>query len=518
LLPRLLLSALLPLAALALAPAAPAQVPCEPAPPLIQCSSPGAGARTSLAAPRAQAAFSALGNPMVGLEDEDVIFSNQASAIAAQWRAFGVDITRIQAFWDAVSPDTKSPTMPAGFNPANHNDPQYQWGALDRAVAAARGNGVRVMMTINQAGPRWASLEPGNPTPFWKPNPAIFAQFAGAVAQRYGSAVDLWLILSEPNQLVFLRPQFEGSIPVSPHIARALTLAAYPAVKAADPATPAIIGELAPIGSPPSPTSGVSPMQFIREMACVNKLLRPLRAPRCNGFQPALGDGFGYHPYVNTRKAPSVPMKNLELAKMGDLKRLLATLDTITRRGRMRSTARRFPLYLTEYGYISNPPSAKYGVSLPRQSLFNSQSSYITWQLRSRVKLISQYQWNDDEYFFTGLLFRDFRPKSAFFSFPTPFFIDSSKGRKKSRFWGQVRPDAARRVILQVKPRGRARFRNLRTLRTDFGGYFTTVIPAKRFATYRFRYFPAAGAPALSQNFVVTERRYLIPAPRRRRR
>jgi hypothetical protein len=446
--------------------------------------------------------------PQVGIEDENVIFGPGAPVIAANWRSMGVDSVRVQAYWDAISPAGNSPTRPGGFNPADPNDPQYSWGPLDRAISIVRNNGMRVNLTINQCGPRWASLQPGNATKCWRPSPALFAQFAAAVGRRYGGQVDVYLLGSEPNQRPFLAPQFtcgRRCTPDAPHQYRNLVNAAYPALKAADRGSQIVIGELAPIGSRPSRSGGIKPLLFIRELGCVNARFRRITTGNCRRFRAAKGDAFGYHPYVNNRRAPTVGNADPDIAKIGDIPKLLRTLDTESTRGRIRpSRGRRFAVLFTEYGYISNPPSGRFGVSLARQAAYNSESAYIVWRSRSRIKLLSQYLWMDDPTFATGLILSNGRMKPSFFTFPHPFWID---GRLRSaRFWGQVRPDASRTITLQIKTRGSKSFRNVRRARTDAGGYWTFVGRAVRGATYRFAYSPSNAAPATSAT---------LPAPRR---
>jgi hypothetical protein len=444
----------------------------------------------------------AIANPEVGIEDEALIFGPQASSFAQVWKAMGVDYVRIQAYWNALSPATNSRTIPAGFDPSNPNSPGYNWAPLDAAIAAVQNNGMRVMLTLNQSGPRWASTQPSVAKPSWMPNPQRFAQFVTAVGRRYGARIDRYLMGSEPNQLPFLAPQFTCTgrkcVPVAPHLYRALVNAAYPALKSADPGAQILIGELAPIGSPPSRTGGITPLLFTQQMACVDAKFRPVRTGSCRGFKAMKGDGFGYHPYVNTKTSPFQTTPNKSLAKIGDMPRLLGWLDKLTAKHRLRASTGRFRLFLTEYGYITNPPNRKYGVSQAKQALFNAESAYVVWLMRSRIKLLTQYEFNDDRTFPTGLRFINGAPKLALGQFPTPFVVDTRKSFKRARFWGQVRPDAQRNVVLQIK-RGSA-FANLATIGTDAGGYWTRVMAAQKGATYRFQYTTAAGTQT-SQTF-----------------
>jgi hypothetical protein len=463
-------------------------------------TAPGAGGGGSTGA----TPLGALGTPEVGIEDENLIFTPQASQFAAQWRSMGVEYVRVQAYWNALSPSPNSPTIPSGFDPSNPNDPRYNWAPLDAAVNAVVRNGMRVMLTLNQSGPRWASTQPNVATPSWMPSPTRFAQFTTAVARRYGSRVDRYLDGSEPNQRMFLAPQYScrgrSCTPVAPHIYRALVNASYPAIRGADPGAQVFIGELAPIGSPPTPTSGLTPLKFLQEMACVDSRFRTLRAARCRGFRAATGNGFGYHPYVNTKTPPTSPVRNTQLAKIGDISRLLGWLDRLTARRRLRATTGRFRVYFTEFGYISNPPNGRFGVSLPLQARYLDQSAYIVWQRRSRIKLVTQYEFNDDNFFQTGLRFINGQPKPSFSNFPTPFFVDTSRGRARARFWGQVRPDAQRRVTLQIR-RGSS-FSTVANIATDRGGYWTRVMRAQRGGVYRFTYTTPQGARS-SQTFRV---------------
>jgi hypothetical protein len=454
-------------------------------------------------------ALSPVGNPEVGIEDENVVFGPQARQVAATWRALGVEYVRVMAYWNALAPAATATAPPAGFDPADPYDPGYAFGPLDAAVDAIADHGMRPMLTLNQSGPRWASTQPSVATPAWRPSPARFAQFATAVARRYGARVDRYLIGNEPNQRVFLSPQFtcrrRSCAAVAPHLYRDLVNAAYPAIKRADPRAQVLIGELAPIGSPPSPRSGMAPLPFLRAMGCVDSRYRRVTTGMCRRFFAPRGDGFGYHPYVNTKSPPTRPTRNPNLAKIGDLPRLLRVVDRLTATRRLRATTGRFRLYLTEFGYISNPPNPRFGVSLAAQARYLSQSAYVVWRQRARVRLITQYQWRDDAVFPTGLLFADGTPKPSLAAFPNPFFVDTSRGLSRAVFWGQVRPDSRGGATVQVRPRGDRAFQFVRAVRTDRGGYWAYVARALPGATYRFRYAGATGTVA-SQALTVPRR------------
>ena len=118
------------------------------------------------------------------MEDEGLVLSNPALAALEMddWRLLGVDVVRIHARWWEIAPAQTAATKPAGFNAANHLDPQYNWAKLDTAVGLVRGAGINVMLSITGPGPLWSSGDPKKREPRYKPKPAEYASFARAVA------------------------------------------------------------------------------------------------------------------------------------------------------------------------------------------------------------------------------------------------------------------------------------------------------------------------------------------------
>jgi hypothetical protein len=431
-------------------------------------------------------------NAELGFEDGSLLnpyVAARTPGLVNVWRnGLGADWVRIQAFWGAVSPDQYGTVPPAGFNVANAYDPQYNWADLDRAINTATAGGLRVMLTVHQCGPRWASTEPANPQACWKPNAALFAQFATAVATRYRNQVNRYLLGNEGNEKVFIAPQTECK-PVgrrtlcertAANLYRDYVNVGVPAIKRADPGSQVIIGELAPIGAIGKTAGNLAPLAFIRAMWCRDDRWRRIRVGACRRFKAPTGDGFGYHPY-QVRSRPRQRQPNPNLAKLGDLKRLFRVLD--------RASRRKYNLYITEYGYETNPPDFKNGVSMEQQNRWLQESAYVVWATK-RVKLMSQYLWRDDNElngFQTGLIGNDGSPKPSLASFPNPFFIDLSKGRRKSVIWGQVRPDGVGSVRV-LQQRGGAAFTTFLTLGLDRLGYFSARRSLPRNSNYRFEY------------------------------
>jgi len=401
-----------------------------------------------------------------------------APGIASQWRnRLGADWVRIQAYWDAVSPNPTATSRPAGFNVANHADPRYHWSDVDRAVAIARGAGLRVFLTVHQCGPRWASSQPARSLRCWRPKAALYGQFASAVARRYGSRVDRYALGNEPNQRIFLQPQANRE---AANLYRDMVNAAYPAIKRADRRSTVVIGELAPIGGSSRFAGNLAPLTFMRAMYCRDDRYRRITTGACRRYRAPRGDVWGIHPY-QVRQRPDQPQRNPNLAKMGDLPRLFGVLDRVS--------GRRFNFYITEYGYETNPTDRRNGVSPALQSRYLQQSAYIAWAT-PRIKLYSQYLWRDDGVdsgFQTGLFFINGVAKPSLATFPHPFWIDTKRGRNRAVIWGQVRPDGVRSVRVFRQLRGAA-FRPFLTLPLRSRGYFATQRALARGSNYFFEY------------------------------
>src|SRR5690606_41132625 len=103
------------------------------------------------------------------------------------------------------------------------------------------GAGVNILLTVTNA-PGWArdSAEENGPPA----DPATYAAFVGAMAQRYAGVVDAYEIWDSPN----LRRAWNTSRGISAADYVALLQAAFTAIKAADPAAIGVSAGLAATG------------------------------------------------------------------------------------------------------------------------------------------------------------------------------------------------------------------------------------------------------------------------------
>jgi hypothetical protein len=439
--------------------------------------------------------------PEIGIADDRILLAGGPEADRAidEWQALGVDSVRILALWSRHAPEPASPTPPPGFDARDPNAPGYAWGMLDDAVRRVRAAGMSVMLTVTGPGPLWASSVPALGYPLYRPSSARYADFATAVARRYAGDVDRYTIWNEPNLPSWLQPQAvcrgRRCIPESPHLYRNLVLAAYPAIRAADPGATVLIGTTSSRGhNLRSRNATMRPLTFLRALGCVSVSFRRTRGGACRGFRPVPADGFAYHPHGQLTP-PAEEFADLDDANIASLPRLVTTLDRMQRAGALRPSTRRMNIFFDEYGYQTNPPDRAGGVSPARQDLWMQQGAYLAWR-NPRVRLVTQYLWADEPVrqgstpyagWQSGLRFVSGRAKPSLAHFDTPFAVDAAR----NRLWGQVRPGGAHVVTVQRRARGSSSWLTFATARTDARGYWSIARRLKRGTTYRFQ---AAGA------------------------
>ena len=454
----------------------------------------------------------------IGITDEGVTQRTPGliDSVVPQWKTIGMDVARVVIVWSYIAPDPDDSVEPAGFDPANPDDPRYRWSAVDQTMNALRTVGIEPVVAVTGPGPVWGSKSPSFEDGRYKPDPKQFAQFASAAAKRYGAQVSRWLIWNEPNVNTWLAPQqvCPGGkcVPAAPSMYREIVRATYPAIKSADPGSTVIAGTLASGGQTPGNTrANVRPMAFMRDFACVDAKLRPERKSRfCkSAFKPATADGFAYHPHGRV-SAPTRSLPNPDEAGLADFgSRVLKTLDAIQKQGRFLnagSKTKKFDVYFTEYGYQTNPPDPYSGVSTTEQLNWVQQAAYLAWR-QPRVKMMIQYLWRDDPIgargqgsaayagWQSGLYAFDGRKKPLRDAFPNVFWVDLPKGKKVATVWGQVRPGGSASVTVQ-KGSG-SNWSTLKSLTTDPRGYFAFTTPVSKKTSLRYRYSmaDAAGKP-----------------------
>jgi hypothetical protein len=465
-----------------------------------------AGLAAALCAGAAMPASSPAAHSLrIGIADDGVLFhAPDAAATVAKWKALGIDVARVHVRWVSIAPAPDARRPPRRFHASDPDDPRYNWGALDHAVALLGAAGIEPIFAVTGSGPVWSSSRPSLDNPRWRPSPQRFASFATAVARRYGDVVSDYILWNEPDQAGWLQPQFHcrgtRCTPESPHIYRHLVNAAAPAIRRADPGAQILAGALAPRGSDPhARNSAMRPLTFLRAFGCVNARYHRMRHGRCAGFHAPLVDGISYHPH-GVLRSPSQRNPQRDEAAFADLGRLEFVIDRIAAHGGLLCTCTgRIPIHLTEFGYQTNPPDPYQGVSLAEQQRWLQEAGYRAWR-DPRIKTLVQYEWRDDPLqrkasrgpsayagWQSGLLFADGRPKPVLDAFANPFWVQARPGLATVTLWGQVRPGDAHTVSIERRLPGRA-WRALEDVPTDDFGVFTTDLVLPGEAELRFAY------------------------------
>ncbi len=209
--------------------------------------------------------------------------------------------------------------------------------SLDMAIPVAEKAGLRVVLAVYPYPPR--EIEDGTATPDG------FAAWLTVLAERYPT-VEQFVVMNEPNQPAFLRPQFgRDRTNASAAVAGAFLAAGYDALKAVNPAITVVGLGLSPRGNDrPTAQSNVStsPVRFLAALGAWY---------RESGRDRPLMDGLSFHPYPERATDPlerGYPWPNAGFVDLGRIKQALwdAFRDTP-----QPTTVTGLKIYLDEVGW-----------------------------------------------------------------------------------------------------------------------------------------------------------------------
>jgi hypothetical protein len=390
----------------------------------------------------ASSAAQASAGARFGLQDDAWLFSGPGSLDQriTTLQGLGVGVVRVTLRWDLVAP-----TKPA--KPRDYTDPAYHdWGVYGEVLDALHAHGLTTLVTLF-GSPSWAN---GGAKYSHLPTSG-FGDFATAAAVRF-PWVRMWTIWNEPNNGVFASP-------VSPSLyVRRLLNPGYAALHAASSQNLVAGGVTSPRKTP----SGMAPLAFMQGMHAAHARL----------------DAYAVNPYpLSTRETPT----RAACTRCGYF--TMASLPTI------RAYVKRYfgakPLWLTEYGYQTNPPDRFLGVSQAKQAQYLGQAALRVWQ-QPGVTVLIQFLLRDEPAiggWQSGLYSASGAPKLAVHAFSLPLAEQARRGTRVT-LWGEVRPGAgARAYALQL---GTSRgWRTVATGRTTANGAFSRTITAARGARVR---------------------------------
>ena len=342
--------------------------------------------------------------------------------------------------------------------------------------------------------------------------------------------VSTWTIWNEPNHMGFIQPQWrkQGArlVPNGPYLYRALVDAGYPAIKGLQPDSTVLVGATSSMGNPhpQHESDGEPPLVFLRALACVDAKLRPISSGPCANFKPLPGDGYSHHPYSLLHTPDWSDKKHPDYAMIGDISRLTTTLNRLVSMHRIDPKIRN--VWLTEYGYESNPPDPIKPFSPAEQANNINWAEYLAWK-NPQIKSFPQFLLQDmgkvsaadasrgkREYgdWQSGLYFNDGTPKPAATSFALALHVDCTTdlGKKRGKLlviWGHVRPGSGPRQVTMESGKGAfrpaataatlaagvVRAASVTPFTTDASGYFLRFAPYRKGVSYRFTYKDAQG-------------------------
>ncbi len=440
------------------------------------------------------------------LQDDPLMLTNPSGTLMTA-RELGVSTIRISLRWQAVAPDPNSFRAPKHFNassPAAYS--KSKWAPFDRIVEDAKADGITVDMDLLGGAPLWATGKGmphihGYPFHNWEPSAADYGKFVRAVATRYSGNYDpvtkrldpgnpddlprvsFWSIWNEPNYGPSMAPQalpdHAGDVPDSPRYYRSLVDQAWSALHATGHGSDRLlIGELAPRGELVFGNFNMmTPLVFLRALYCLNGSYHELRghtaslmgcpttAAGSRSFaarNPALfkASGVSDHPYMRWYP-PDREEDSYQPAHFNEIKPNYATLATIgnLERGLNRvvgayGSHRQYGVWITEFGYITDPPvapSRTYPYHYPSQATaayYDNWAEYIAWK-DSRIASFDQYLLRDPrkpkhgQGYPSGLINANGTKKAGFAAFRMPLYLPKTTASSRTQsleVWGAVRP------------------------------------------------------------------------------
>jgi hypothetical protein len=466
------------------------------------------------------------------LQDDVSLMANPMATLS-RLRLLGVQRIRLSVHWNYIAPASGSRRPPRRFDAADPGSyPAANWQIWDQIVTDAQQEGIGVDLDVMGGAPRWAQgpgAPAGNTNPNWEPSASAYRQFVHALGVRYSGDYDptrrrlvrdgsdlprvsFWSVWNEPDYGPSLAPQgVPGALTVenSPRMYRNLIDAAWRALHETGHGHDTFIfGELAPRGyNYWGVYSGMKPLVFLRALYCVDAAYRPLSgaaaairgcpsnpagAKRFRALNPGLfqATGVSDHPYMRWYPPSQEQQPDPNYSSLGEIANLERALDRLQQ---VYGSRTRFPIWDTEFGYITSPPKHdnQYEPTKPHYEPWVSQTTaalylnwaeYISWR-NPRLASFLQYLLHDplpslrsDDWggFASGLLNYNNTAKATYAAWLLPVFLPVTAARRGRplEVWGCLRParyaildtGVPQSVAIQFAARPGAPFTTLRTV------------------------------------------------------
>ena len=344
---------------------------------------------------------------MIGLLDEANVLYGDPYTTFPILRQLRTEVVRVNLYWGGrFGVASERPG-----NPTNPRDSAYDWTLYDRTVHFANQYRMRVVFSI-YGTPGWANGFKGlNRAPR---NFADLQRFAYAAARRYSGAyrgpdgrilpaVKMWLAWNEPNNPILLFPQYVRRsgrwVAQAPRDYARICNAIYTGIHSTSVRNERVAcGVTAPKGNnaPGSARPSISPLVF-------------LRAAKAAGMRRF--DVYAHHPYyLQKHESPTTRARDGNAITLANIDRLISEVRRLYGRKQ---------LWLTEYGYQTNPPDRGVGVSYATQARWLTQAFSIA-RRHPRIDMMVWFLLKDDTSangWQSGLLTPTGRRKPAFNAF-----------------------------------------------------------------------------------------------------
>jgi hypothetical protein len=273
-----------------------------------------------------------------GVQDDAFLQTGPVEGKVQTLDRLGVKLVRYTLNWREIA--LKKPA-----HPMNPNDRAYDWSRADETLKALHKQRIAVLVTL-YGSPAWANGR--HAANFIPTSKTALSSFAYAAAKRY-PWITMWEVWNEPNLRRFLRP-FSPAL----YVQRLLnpTYAALHAIRRSN--------RVAGGATSPRATgfgrTGISPIAFMRGMRAAHPHM----------------DAYSHHPYPVTRSetpwgfAPGTCKYCKGVLTLANLPALLKEVQHDFGRKR---------IWLTEWGYQTNPPDRIVGVSYTTQAQYVSQAA-----------------------------------------------------------------------------------------------------------------------------------------------
>jgi hypothetical protein len=343
---------------------------------------------------------------LVGLLDEAALYDDPGVTFK-QLSSARAKVLRVNLYWGGrVGVARKKPMRPR--NPA---DPAYDWDLYDRTVHYAAANKVRVLFSIFGT-PRWANGGKGlNRAPA---RARDLRDFAFAAARRYSGtylgedgrripAVKLWLAWNEPNYPIGLYPQYrrvggrwvmQSAIDYA-RICSAVYAGVHGTLLRGEKVGCGVTGPRGNNIASAGRQAKVSPLAFVRA----------LKKAGLRKF-----DAYAHHPYYGHRTETPTTKPASTAVTLANIDVLVKELTALWGRKR---------LWITEYGYQTNPPDRAFGVSYARQATY-LRKAFALARKHPRIDMMLWFLLRDEPTLAgwqSGLLTRTGKRKPSFYAF-----------------------------------------------------------------------------------------------------